>query len=106
MKQSCPASLPEPASKLASFKALPVNNEAAMYEALKNGPIAVSVTVDSGFQEYAGGIYASATCKGSIGHAVVIVGAGTDDTEQPAVDFWVIRNRWVMTHHATWCAQV
>jgi hypothetical protein len=67
-------------SRLASYQRLPDKNERAMLEALKNGPIAVAINVDSSFMEYSGGVFASETCGGSdnVNHAVVIVGAGTD----------------------------
>ena len=81
MKSSCPANL-TPVSRLASYKALPAKNPAAMLQALKSGPIAVAVTVDNGWYSYAGGIYTSSACGGQINHAVVVVGAGYDSDQQ------------------------
>ena len=45
-KSTCPAGL-TPVSRLASFSTLPTKNAQAMLQALKNGPIAVAVTVDN-----------------------------------------------------------
>jgi hypothetical protein len=91
LPSSCPAGLP-PNSKLSSYKALPANDEAALFEALKNGPIAVGVTVDSAFMEYTAGVFSSPTCKGNVSHAVVLIGAGYDPVE--GLEYWQIRNRW------------
>jgi hypothetical protein len=95
-QDTCPANV-NITSKLASFTALPSNNEAALLQALQNGPIAVSVTVDANFMDYTSGVYASDTCTrpvvcgGANNHAMVIVGAGRD--EMLGVDYWVLRNR-------------
>jgi C1A family cysteine protease len=63
-----------------------------MLAALANGPLAVAVTVDDAWYSYKAGVYSSTGCTGGVNHAVVIVGAGTDDvTKTP---FWLIRNSW------------
>ncbi|WIA16017.1 hypothetical protein OEZ85_012750 [Tetradesmus obliquus] len=84
-------------SKLASFSALPAKDEAAMLQALQNGPIAVTLSVDSNFFEYTGGVYASDSCTkpiacGGLSHAMTIIGAGRD--EELGVDYWLLRNSW------------
>lgn len=66
---SCPANLPPAASRLAAWKQLPTANEAAMLEALKDGPIAVSYTVDDAFYSYGGGVYSSTNCSSEVNHA-------------------------------------
>uniref|UniRef100_A0A383W0W1 LysM domain-containing protein n=1 Tax=Tetradesmus obliquus TaxID=3088 RepID=A0A383W0W1_TETOB len=88
----CPAQLPEIVSRLSSYTQLPVNDEAAMYEALKTGPIVVGITADAAFQEYAGGVFTSDTCAGPPNHAVLVVGAGRD--EELGADYWLLRNSW------------
>lgn len=96
LRATCPAKLPAAASKLASYKGLPANDEASMLAALANGPIAVAVTADDAWFSYAGGVYSSTACSGTVNHAVVIVGAGVDgSTNTP---YWLIRNSW----GATW----
>lgn len=87
----CPAQLPDIVSRLSSYTQLPVNDEAAMYEALKTGPIVVGITADAAFQEYAGGVFTSDTCAGPPNHAVLVVGAGRD--EELGADYWLLRNR-------------
>jgi hypothetical protein len=99
-RSSCPAEGVPAVSKLLSFTALPTKDEAALLEALKTGPIAVSVTVDATFMEYSGGVYASTACTRPVlcaatnNHAMVIVGAGRD--EELGVDYWLLRNRYDM----------
>jgi hypothetical protein len=44
VQQACPAER-KPVSRLESVEALPVNNEPAMLEALKDGPISVAIMV-------------------------------------------------------------
>uniref|UniRef100_A0A383VEF8 LysM domain-containing protein n=1 Tax=Tetradesmus obliquus TaxID=3088 RepID=A0A383VEF8_TETOB len=91
-KGSCPPQLPGIASRLSNYTALPINHEAAMYQALKKGPLVVGVKADTPFLEYAGGVFTSATCAGQPNHAVVVVGAGTD--LQLGANYWLIRNSW------------
>jgi hypothetical protein len=55
MQSSCPTKMPAAVSKLASNKALPVNNEAAMLTALKTGPIIAAMYADDDFVAYGGG---------------------------------------------------
>jgi hypothetical protein len=90
-QDSCPAQLPEIASRLASYTQLPANDEGALYEALKTGPIDVAITVDTPFMEYSGGVFSSDSCGGTPNHMVLVVGAGRDD--ELGVDYWLIRNR-------------
>jgi cathepsin L len=90
-QDTCPAQLPEIASRLSSYTQLPSNDEAAMYEALKQGPIVVGLTADTSFMDYAGGVFTSDSCGGQPNHAVLVVGAGRD--EELGADYWLIRNR-------------
>jgi hypothetical protein len=94
-QSACPA-LPAAASKLASYRMLPSNDEAGMLKALQDGPIAVAVFADDGWNSYGGGVYTSASCNvqgdGDVNHAVVVVGAGVDG--ETGTPFWLIRNSW------------
>ncbi|WIA16012.1 hypothetical protein OEZ85_012745 [Tetradesmus obliquus] len=92
-QRTCPAGLSD-VSRLASYERLPDRNEAAMLEALRKGPIAVAINVDSAFSDYSGGVFASETCMGNddVNHAVVIVGAGNDPDS--GLDYWLVRNSW------------
>lgn len=65
---------------------------ALLLQALASGPIAVGVTVDDTWYSYGGSVFESSACSGDINHAVVIVGAGTDDVS--GKPYWVIRNSW------------
>ena len=76
-QDSCPANL-TPASRLKSYSMLPSAQSDAMVKGLRDGPIAVYVTVDGTWYDYNGGIFTSAACRGEVNHAVVVVGAGYD----------------------------
>lgn len=69
-----------------------VANEAAVTDAIANqGPIAVGVYASSAFQLYSSGIFTDTSCpKGSINHAVNLVGYGSSNAQ----DFYILRNSW------------
>lgn len=89
---TCPAKLPASSGWLKSYKALPGGNEGGLVAYLNNGPIAAAVTVDDSWFSYSGGVFSSASCSGAVNHAVLIVGAGTDD--DTGAPYWLIRNSW------------
>merc|ERR550539_1925546 len=49
----------------------------------------IALHVDSGFSNYASGIYDGCT-ETQINHGVVLVGYGTED----GVDYWIVKNSW------------
>ena len=55
------------------------------------GPIEVCIEVSGSFQYYASGVYYNPYCKGSVNHAVLLVGYGTDPT---GGDYWLVKNSW------------
>lgn len=56
------------------------------------GPLQTAFTVYSDFMYYAGGVYQHVYGYVQGGHAVEMVGYGTDD--EWGVDYWIIRNSW------------
>ncbi|KAL3882323.1 hypothetical protein ACJMK2_028677 [Sinanodonta woodiana] len=56
------------------------------------GPVSVSIYVGASFQHYQGGVYDDPSCKGTINHAVLIVGYGTD--AGTGKDYWLVKNSW------------
>jgi len=57
-----------------------------------NGPLAIAVDAEQGWQTYKSGIITN--CNGrQLDHGVLIVGFGTS-TDSPAVDYWIVKNSW------------
>jgi len=68
-----------------------VSDEAAMLEALVDGPVSVLVEADrSAFQYYHSGILNDASCGTQIDHAILATGYGTEG----GVNYWNIKNSW------------
>jgi len=63
--------------------------DAALAAAVATQPVSVTVKADSTFQMYSSGV-ASVACSGSINHAVIAVGYGTENGK----DYFKIRNSW------------
>jgi len=61
-------------------------------EIMKNGPVEAAFFVFADFDGYSGGVYQRTTTSMEGGHAVKIIGWGTDkDTKLP---YWLIANSW------------
>lgn len=58
--------------------------------ALVNGPLTTGFTVYMDFEMYTGGIYHHVYGSMMGGHAVEIVGYGSED----GVDYWIVKNSW------------
>ncbi|XP_072004084.1 cathepsin L-like [Engystomops pustulosus] len=73
---------------------LPEEDNMAMSVAF-GGPIAVGIDASDDFQMYCNGIF-EGDCSQSPGHAVVIVGYGTehDNKSDEDIDYWIVRNSW------------
>ena len=61
-----------------------------MEEIYTNGPVTVAFTVYEDFETYTSGVYQHVTGSSLGGHAVKMVGWGTDN----GVDYWKIANSW------------
>ncbi|CEG49808.1 RxLR-like protein [Plasmopara halstedii] len=64
--------------------------------ALERQPIAVAITSNGGFGEYAGGFYncpnnGDMASKNDLNHALLLVGYGTDST---VGDYWILKNSY------------
>jgi len=57
---------------------------------MKDGPVETAFTVYQDFENYAGGVYVATSSTVLGGHAVKIVGWGTDN----GVDYWKVANSW------------
>ncbi|KIH57232.1 papain family cysteine protease [Ancylostoma duodenale] len=69
---------------------LPNNGTAIRQEIYKNGPVVASYTVYQDFSHYRGGIYVHKWGKQTGGHAVKVIGCGTEN----GTDYWLIANSW------------
>ncbi|KAF1753237.1 hypothetical protein GCK72_019793 [Caenorhabditis remanei] len=59
-------------------------------EIYQNGPVEVAYTVYDDFYHYKSGVYHHVTGKDTGGHAVKIIGWGTEK----GVDYWLVTNSW------------
>ena len=66
------------------------HSETALLAAAAVQPIAVSLCVDDGFQNYASGVY-TAPCCTSVNHAVLLTGYGSAGV---GLNYWTIKNTW------------
>lgn len=88
---SCDTSKIDPVGYNSGYVDLPVNDGAALMDAVANqGPVAVSIAAAGWhFQFYGGGVLKN--CNDFVmDHAVQLVGYGTDDGQ----DYWLVRNSW------------
>jgi cathepsin B len=68
--------------------ALQIKTADAAVAALQNGTISAGFTVYEDFLTYKSGVYKHVTGKGLGGHAVALIGYGTDPT---AGDYWLVK---------------
>eukprot|EP00937_MAST-01D_sp_MAST-1D-sp2_P006676 g6676.t1 len=61
-----------------------------MLAALQKGPISATFTVMEDFPAYKSGVYSHTTAKALGGHAVEIVGYGTEGGK----NYWLVKNSW------------
>jgi len=61
-----------------------------MHEIFNHGPIVTGFTVYEDFMTYKSGIYQHTTGKMMGGHAVRIIGFGSEN----GVDYWLVANSW------------
>jgi cathepsin B len=68
-----------------------LNTVTAMVAALQKGPISVAFTVYADFPTYKSGVYKHTSGQALGGHAVEMIGYGTDPT---GGDYWLVKNSW------------
>ena len=68
-----------------------LNSVTAMQqEIMTNGPIQVAFNVYKSFMSYKSGVYKHTTGQALGGHAVELIGYGTENGE----DYWLVKNSW------------
>jgi C1A family cysteine protease len=78
--------------RIASYKAVPVNDENAMQAAVAKQPVTIAIQGDQAtFMFYKSGVF-TAPCGSRLNHAVVVYGYSTD--KATGLPYWKIRNQW------------
>jgi len=66
------------------------SSTAALESACNGGPVSIAIEADQdSFQQYTGGVL-TAACGTSLDHGVLLVGYGTDGSD----DYWKVKNSW------------
>jgi cathepsin B len=60
-------------------------------ELMEHGTLSVAMTVYEDFESYTSGVYQHVTGKSLGGHAIKMIGWGTDEN---GVDYWICQNSW------------
>lgn len=76
--------------KVHAGKVSSCGSTSSMIAALAKGPLSVAFTVYSDFPTYKSGVYKHTSGQALGGHAVSIIGYGTDS----GTDYWLVRNSW------------
>jgi C1A family cysteine protease len=59
---------------------------------MANGPMQVAIFIFSDLGSYASGVYTRTVTDETGGHAVQLIGWGTDPTSK--LDYWLVQNSW------------
>jgi len=77
--------------KVKAQRAYSINGvQKIMSDIVQNGPVAAAFTVYSDFPTYKSGVYKHTTGQALGGHAIEIIGFGTENSE----DYWLVKNSW------------
>ena len=77
--------------KTKASKAYSINGvDKIMSDIAQNGPVSAAFTVYADFPTYKSGVYKHTTGQALGGHAVEIIGYGTENGE----DYWLVKNSW------------
>jgi C1A family cysteine protease len=80
-------------NSITSYTDVTVDDEDALQAAVANGCVSVAIEADQyAFQYYSSGVL-TGTCGTSLDHGVLVVGYGTDGSQ----DYWKVKNSWGTT---------
>lgn len=89
---SCAAGLAVGA--VSGYKDVAPDDEAALMEAVSEGPVSVAIEADKLiFQLYVGGVILAGNCGNNLDHGVLVVGYGTATAGEKR-DYWKVKNSW------------
>jgi C1A family cysteine protease len=73
------------------FSDVAPNDNKQLKAAVAKTPVSIAIEADqTSFQGYQGGVLNSKSCGTQLDHGVIIVGYGTEGTQ----DYWIVRNSW------------
>jgi cathepsin L len=79
---------------VSGYESVSADSVEQMKAALAQRPLAVAIEADKRvFQTYKSGVLSGSTCGTKLDHAVLVVGWGTEDSQ----DYWLVKNSWNTT---------
>jgi len=77
-------------NKISSYKDVTTDDSTALETQVVSGCVSVAIEADQyAFQYYSSGVL-TGTCGTSLDHGVLVVGYGTDGSQ----DYWLVKNSW------------
>jgi len=78
-------------STVSNYVDVTSGDESQLMPAVNKGPVSIAIEADqSCFQFYSGGVLDDASCGEQLDHGVLLVGYGTDGSD----DYWKVKNSW------------
>ena len=94
----CKSSCGTKYNKISSYTDVTRDDSSALEDAVSEGCVSVAIEADQfAFQFYSGGVL-DGSCGTSLDHGVLVVGYGTDGSQ----DYWKVKNSW----GSTWSEEV
>ncbi|KAL6478433.1 hypothetical protein MHYP_G00142680 [Metynnis hypsauchen] len=93
----CRFDLSQVCASCRDYRILPSGNEGYLqYVVGSVGPVSVSIdTSRQTFQLYESGVYHDQYCSNTdLDHSVLVVGYGTEGTEETKQEYWLVKNSW------------
>jgi C1A family cysteine protease len=79
--------------KMRKYGTIAQNDCYGLLHAITTQPISVGIAANA-IMHYTGGIFNNPRCGTQLNHAVTVVGYGTDTTQNPPQEYWLVKNSW------------